>query len=540
MGWCMMRATRQGDTMEVTWQGRHDEGEGNAWQWAMHDEGNTTEPTEVMWRGRRDNAKATRWGPMRARVTRDEEASRRACGREGEWSMNEKQKIKKDEPVCASRLWAKEGARRAQVKNGKQFPPPCVCRREGGPMHLLREQKGQQEWEKKRREKKERYYKKKRWHIPTTLAGRGVHPRERWGRRCVPKHWWERYGAASCRRRRVRGEAGEGTQGHTGERLRKFPHVTKSTMGTSPNSAKRHIWYVTHSKSPTLLPPSNACAFFFFFSRSHWPFFFSQQVHRTPSCWQTRGGLFHPCPPRPSSTHEHEVHAGSFFVFCFLFFFCFCFCLLTATPLSRVALALITSPSPCCVTLAPSPCRIALATSPCRVTLATSPCRIALITCRLHRTALATSPCRIALITCHLHRTALATSPCRIALITCCLCCTALAMSPPSHRPVVSPSSHVAPRHVSPLTHITLHCVTLAMLPLSRRPIATCRPPPHHVAQAARLTGLGSVTEMEGCEWVGWKCESRVDYLVVNLVDCLCSRLSIQSNPFLIFYQSDF
>ena len=59
------------------------------------------------------------------------------------------------------------------------IPPPCVCRQEGGPMHLLREQKGQQEQEKKRREKKERYYKKKRWHIPTTLAGRGVHPRER-------------------------------------------------------------------------------------------------------------------------------------------------------------------------------------------------------------------------------------------------------------------------------------------------------------------------------------------------------------------------
>jgi hypothetical protein len=114
-------------------------------------------------------------------------------------------------------------------------------------------------------------------------------------------------------------------------------------------------------------------------------------------------------------------------------------------------------------------------------------------------------------------------SPCRVALAT----------SPPSRRPVASPRIIPSPR-------VTLRRVALAMSPPSRRPIATRRPPPRHVAQAARLTGLGSATEMEGCEWVGWKCEIRVDYLVVNLVDCLCCRLSIQSNPFLISYQSDF
>ena len=41
-----------------------------------------------------------------------------------------------------------------------------------------------------------------------------------------------------------------------------------------------------------------------------------------PSRWQTRGGLstvFHARPPRPSSAHEPEAHAGSFFFFFFFF-----------------------------------------------------------------------------------------------------------------------------------------------------------------------------------------------------------------------------
>jgi hypothetical protein len=138
----------------------------------------------------------------------------------------------------------------------------------------------------------------------------------------------------------------------------------------------------------------------------------------------------------------------------------FSFHSLTATPslciacrCVALALALIASPLPFCI----APCHV----SP-------SPCHL----------------CHVALL-CHLS-SCIDTSP---SPLPCHLRCAAL-----SHCHVVSP--------------LITHCHVVLPL-VMHRPIATHRPRPR-CAQAARLlTGFGSAAEMEGCEWVGWKCRCR-------------------------------
>ena len=156
--------------------------------------------------------------------------------------------------------------------------------------------------------------------------------------------------------------------------------------------------------------------------------------------------IFHARPPRPPSAHERVAHAGSSF-------FSFSFHSLTAPLLSHPHSLLLTPPS--------------------RVDLR----RVALVL------ALIASP-----------------SPFRVAprrpVATC---------RPSSCRP----SPRIAPRYVSPSSRRPSLRVALVASPLVMcRPIATRRP--RRVAQAAHLlTDLVSAAEMEGCEWVGWKCGCR-------------------------------
>jgi hypothetical protein len=154
-------------------------------------------------------------------------------------------------------------------------------------MYLLREEKRQQEREKKRKKKDEPNGKRR--HIPERRQEGGCVQREARDK-ARPKAWCKKDEAVLCHRRRVWGDMG------AGERLESvstvFPRVTKSTVGTSPNSA-------TFGTSPRHLPhfcsPAATCVrfFFFFFSFPLTASFLSVGAWDPPLAGKCEGG----CPP---------------------------------------------------------------------------------------------------------------------------------------------------------------------------------------------------------------------------------------------------
>jgi hypothetical protein len=121
-----------------------------------------------------------------------------------------------------------------------------------------------------------------------------------------------------------------------------------------------------------------------------------------------------------------------------------------------------------------------------------------------------------------------------------------------TRRRVALPSPcRVAPHHVSPslchprqVTSVTSPLTTRHPLSCCPRHVAfvasPCHVTPHHVlpssCRPACLLSLASDLWRKWRGVNGWggsaSAGSRVDYLVVDLVDYLCGRLSIQSDPF--------
>jgi signal recognition particle subunit SEC65 len=100
----------------------------------------------------------------------------------------------------------KKGAAGAREKWGTTHPR--ICRREGGPIYLLREERRSAGREERRKEKKDE---------PEGGAFQNVGREEGASKREVrekahPRLWRERDGVASCRRRRVRGGDMEGAE----------------------------------------------------------------------------------------------------------------------------------------------------------------------------------------------------------------------------------------------------------------------------------------------------------------------------------------
>jgi hypothetical protein len=199
------------------------------------------------------------------------------------------------------------------------------------------------------------------------------------------------------------------------------------------------------------------CVFLFFLVPADRFSFLSRYIG-PPSRWQTRGGRVLRVSRAPAAPFFRSLNARRTPVRFFFFFFSFADrhpfvtrCPSPRRPRSRphcVAFAFSRRPSS----------RVALATSP--------PSR---------------RPIASPLV---MHR--------RVAL--------ALAMSPPSRRPVASPC------------RVAMSCHPSSRVAMSRRPssrVATRRPRPRRAQAARLLTGFGSAAEMEGCEWVGWKCGCR-------------------------------
>ena len=171
-------------------------------------------------------------------------------------------------------------------------------------MYLLRDEKrnGQQRAAKEKRRKKKKRTKREGGSVSQSV-GREEGASKRDAREKTRlKLWREKDGTASCRRRRVRGEAGKGNYtGGAGERLGEFPCATQSQpweFTQTVTHLPRHTLYSTKSTFAPPVATQVRFSFHFLFPLTVPPLY---RYRGTPSHWQTARGVvpsfFHDAAP---------------------------------------------------------------------------------------------------------------------------------------------------------------------------------------------------------------------------------------------------